>query len=125
MHITFQNAITNVHICQDDKPGTGLYGVFGIKWMMFYLGGKHRLYETKAWRMAHCAMPAASADRGKHVISTRDIRHVIRALGVRSYRDNLLIQKKQDVVPTSYPVLVLISTQCRRIFGFVTRSQKM
>ena len=28
--------------------------------------------------LAHCAIPAASADRGKHVISARDIRHVNR-----------------------------------------------
>ena len=54
------------------------------------------------------------------MISTRDIRHVIRALEIKLYRDNLLIQKKQNVASTSYLILILINTQCRRIFEFVT-----
>ena len=77
-----------------------------------------------AWRMTHCAMSIAFANKNKHVISTRDIKHVIRILEVKFYRDNLLIQKKQDVVSTLYSILVFINTQCRRIFEFVTRSQK-
>ena len=43
--------------------------------------------------MTHCAMSIAFANRNKHVISTRDIRHVIRALEVKSYRDkNTIIE---------------------------------
>ena len=73
--------------------------------------------------LTHCAMSIAFANKNKHVISTRDIRHVIRALKIKSYRDNLLIQKKQDVVSTSYLILIFINTQCRRIFEFVTHKK--
>ena len=74
--------------------------------------------------MTHCAMSIAFANKNKHVISTRDIKHVIRILKIKFYRDNLLIQKKQDVVSTLYSILILINMQCRRIFEFVTRNKK-
>ena len=68
-------------------------------------------------------MSIAFANRNKHVISARDIKHVIRALEVKLYRDNLFIQKKQNVVSTLYLILILIITQCRRIFEFVTHKK--
>ena len=37
--------------------------------------------------MTHCAMSIAFANKNKHVISTRDIKHVIRILEIKSYRD--------------------------------------
>ena len=48
--------ITDVINCQNDKSETDLYDVFDIYWMKFYLNEKHRLYETKAWRMTHDAL---------------------------------------------------------------------